>query len=40
MEGVKEAWDKFLKDGENVHGKLKDLAKDALAQWGTHWWNI
>ena len=34
MEGVKEAWDKFLKDGENVHGKLKDLAKDAFSSMG------
>jgi lambda family phage tail tape measure protein len=31
---AKEAWDKFLKDGENVHGKLKDLAKDAFSSMG------
>lgn len=34
MAGAKEAWDKFLKDGENVHGKLKDLAKDAFSSMG------
>lgn len=34
MSGAKEAWDKFLKDGENVHGKLKDLAKDAFSSMG------
>lgn len=34
MAGAKEAWDKFLKDGENVHGKLKDLTKDAFSSMG------
>lgn len=32
--GAKEAWDKFLEDGKNVHGKLKELAKDAFSSMG------
>ncbi|CAM3500578.1 hypothetical protein SB6411_03958 [Klebsiella spallanzanii] len=34
MAGAKEAWDKFLADGTNVHGKLKELAKDAFSSMG------
>lgn len=32
--GAKEAWDKLLEDGTNVHGKLKELAKDAFSSMG------